>query len=185
MVRPAGGRALLERTTEWLGRTPGILRAHVRGQARETMDRRPGGGAWSQTEILAHLADFEVVCFQGRVERILRGEPIRSLDPDARAAEVPYAAIHPVTALGVFERERERSLDRIRRLSPVELERRAVHDERGEMSLARLLSEWVDHDLAHVRQLVTTAAQILRPGAEAQPPVSRVGESPARAAESP
>lgn len=160
-------RALLENTSEWLARTPGILRAHVHGQSRETLDRRPRADAWSQTEILAHLADFEVVCFQTRVEQILGGEPIRSLNADERAAEIPYAAINTLTSLEVFERERERSLARLRQLSPDQLVRWAVHGELGEMSLGRLLTEWVKHDLSHIRQLVMTAGQVFLPGTEA------------------
>jgi hypothetical protein len=130
------------------------------------LERRPGGKAWSQAEILAHLADYEVVCFQDRIERILRGESFRSLDPEKRAAEIPYAVINPFTSLEVFAQERERSLARIRQLSPDQLERRALHRGKGEMTLARLLTEWVDHDLSHVRQLVTTAAQTLQPVTE-------------------
>ncbi len=160
------GRALLENTLQWLARTPGVLRAHLEGQSRETLNRRPGASAWSQSEILAHLADFEVVCFQARVEHILRGEPIRSVDADVRAAEIPYAAIDPLTSLDVFARERERSLARLRQLSPEHLERRAVHRELGEMTLGRLMTDWVRHDLSHIRQLVTTAVQVFRPEAE-------------------
>ncbi len=160
------GRALLENTLQWLARTPGVLRAHLEGRSRETLNRRPGASAWSQTEILAHLADFEVVCFQARVEHILRGEPIRSVDADVRAAEIPYAAIDPLTSLDVFARERERSLAHLRQLSPEHLERRAVHRELGEMTLGRLITDWVRHDLSHIRQLVTTAAQVFCPDAE-------------------
>ena len=173
------GRALLENTSEWLARTPGILRAHAHGQSRETLDRRPLADAWSQTEILAHLADFEVVCFQIRVELFLRGEPIRSLNADERAAEIPYAAINPLTSLEVFERERERSLARLRQLSPDQLECRAVHGELGAMTLGRLLTEWVRHDLSHIRQLVTTAGQVFRPGIEVWEPDGASAEIPA------
>jgi uncharacterized damage-inducible protein DinB len=162
MSRAMDGRALLVRTLEWLARTPGILRAHVQGQSGDTLDQRPGGKAWSQAEILAHLADYEVMCFQARVEHILRGESFRSLNADERAAEIPYAAIAPFTSLEAFERERERSITRLRQLPPEHLERRALRREEGEMTLARLLTEWVDHDLSHIRQLVTTAAQILQ-----------------------
>jgi hypothetical protein len=119
---------------------------------------------WSGAQAERH--DYEVVCFQDRIERILRGESFRSLDPEKRAAEIPYAVINPFTSLEVFEQERERSLARIRQLSPDQLERRALHRGKGEMTLARLLTEWVDHDLSHVRQLVTTAAQTLQPVTE-------------------
>ena len=166
MSRTSRGRGLLESAPQWLAQTPRVLRAHVEGQTREALERRPGGKAWSQAEILAHLADFEVVCFQERIDRILRGKPIRSLNADERAAEIPYAAINPFTSLEVFARERERSLARIRQLSPEHLERRTMHSELGEMTLGRLLTEWVNHDLSHVRQLVTTAAQTLQPVTE-------------------
>ncbi|MBI2455995.1 MAG: hypothetical protein HYV46_07645, partial [candidate division NC10 bacterium] len=68
MLEVLDGPALLDGVVQCLARTPGILRAHVQGQSREMLDRRPRANAWSQTEILAHLADFEVICFQARVE---------------------------------------------------------------------------------------------------------------------
>ncbi len=148
MSRTSRGRGLLESALQWLAQTPRVLRAHVEGQTREALDRPPGN-AWSQTEILAHLTDFEVVCFQDRIERILKGESFRSLNAEKRAAEIPYAAINPITSLEVFERERERSLARIRQLSPEHLECRTMHSELGEMTLGRLLTEWVNHDLSH------------------------------------
>lgn len=158
------GQALLDEVSRWLARTPAILRAHVQGQARETLDRRPRASAWTQTEILAHLADFEVICFQARVEQILRGDPISAVNGDWRAAEVPYAAIDPATSLDVFERERARSLARLRQLHPEDLARRTTHRELGEVSLAALLTQWVDHDLSHIRQLLSTAETVSRPG---------------------
>jgi hypothetical protein len=166
MLQKLDGQALWEEATRWLARTPAVLRAHVQGQGRETLIRQPRAKAWSQTEILAHLADFEVICFQARLEQILRGEPISALDADRRAAEVPYAAIAPATSLDVFERERGRSLARIQQLSPQDLTRRTVHRELGELSLANLLMQWVEHDLSHIRQLVSTAEVVFRPGTE-------------------
>lgn len=166
MLRKLNGQALSDEVSRWLARTPAILRAHVQGQAQETLNRRPREGAWSQGEILAHLADFEVVCFQARVEQILRGDPISALNGDQRAEEVPYAAIEPAIALEVFSRERDRSLARIQQLSPEDLTRRTIHRELGELTLARLLTQWVEHDLSHIRQLVSTGEAVFRPGTE-------------------
>ncbi len=159
MLEILEGSALLEGALEWLARTPGTLRAHVQGQAREMLDRKPGETAWSQTEILAHLADFEVPCFQSRVETILRGGSVLAINPDKRAVDVPYAAMDPFTSLDQFARDREKSLARLRRLSAADLARRAVHSELGEITMANLLAEWVSHDLGHIRQLVVAAAQ--------------------------
>lgn len=177
------GQALLKEVSRWLARTPAILRDHVQGQVRETLDRQPRPNAWSQTEILAHLADFEVICFQARIEQILRGYPISALDADRRAGEVPYAAIAPATSLDVFGRERGRSLARIQQLSPQDLARRTIHRELGELTLANLLMQWVEHDLSHIRQLVSTAGAVFRPGTDLRRPASQPKKSWAFAAQ--
>jgi hypothetical protein len=155
--------ALLQTAPECLARTPGVLRALVVGQSREALDKKPRADAWSQTEILAHLADFEVSCFQARVVSILRGDPVLAMNPHKRAADIPYSAMDPFMSLDRFGRDRERSLARIRRLSAGDLTCLAVHREIGEISLANLLAEWVSHDLGHIRQLVVVAAQPFLP----------------------
>jgi len=157
------GPALLQTAPECLARTPGVLRALMMGQSREVLDRKPRADAWSQTEVLAHLADFEVSCFQARVETILRGDPVLAINPDKRATDIPYEAMDPFISLDRFCRDRERSLARIRQLSAGDLTRLAVHSEIGEISLANLLAEWVSHDLGHIRQLVVAAAQPFLP----------------------
>jgi len=157
------GPALLQTAPECLARTPGVLRAWTIGQSREALDKKPHADAWSQTEILAHLADFEVSCFQARVETILRGDPVLAMNPDKRAADISYAAMDPFMSLDRFGRDRERGLARIRQLSAGDLTRLAVHSEIGEISLANLLAEWVSHDLGHIRQLVVAAAQPFLP----------------------
>lgn len=157
------GPGLLQTAPGYLARTTGVLRAFVMGQSRETLDRQPTASAWSQTEILAHLADFEAVCFQARVEIILRGDPVLALNPDKRAADIPYAAMDPFMSLDRFCKDRERSLARLRQLAPGDLSRRAIHSEIGEITLANLLAEWVIHDLGHIRQLVVAAAQPFLP----------------------
>jgi hypothetical protein len=163
MLEMLDGPALLEGAAEWLARTPGILGAHVQNQSREMLDRRPRANAWSQTEILAHLADFEVICFQARVETILAGLPVLPMKPDKRAVDIPYAAMNPFACLDRFSGDREQSLKRIRQLSPDQLTCRAVHAELGEITLGNLLAEWVIHDLSHIRQLIVAAAQSFLP----------------------
>jgi len=157
------GSGVLEDALQGLGRTPGVFRAWVVGQSREALDRKPRADAWSQTEILAHLADFEVSCFQARLESILRGDPVLAMNPDKRAADVPYAAMDPFLSLDRFGQDRERSLARIRRLSAGDLTRLAVHSQIGAITLANLLAQWVSHDLGHIRQLVVAAAQPFLP----------------------
>ena len=130
--------------------TRGIGQEATRG--RVVPDRDPG-----------HLADFEVSCFQARVETILRGDPVLAMNPDKRAADISYAAMDPFMSLDRFGRDRERGLARIRQLSAGDLTRLAVHSEIGEISLANLLAEWVSHDLGHIRQLVVAAAQPFLP----------------------
>ncbi len=157
------GRPLLEVVAQALTRTPAVVRAHIYGQPHDLLSRRPTESGWSQTEILAHLADFEAVGFQARVELILAGNPVPVMDPDRRAAEMSYAAQDPFKSLDRFIELRARSLERIREILPDELGRQAVHGELGTITLGNLLAEWVVHDLSHIRQLTLTTAQLYLP----------------------
>jgi hypothetical protein len=128
-------------------------------ETRRTLDLLQGWGSAGREPLRSRLGRALVAL--GRA--LQKGEPIRSLNADVRAAEIPYAAIDPLTSLDVIARERERSLARLRQLSPEHLERRAVHGELGAMTLGRLMTDWVQHDLSHIRQLVVAAAQPFLP----------------------
>jgi len=64
--------------------TPRKLTALVKGLSKKQLTRRPAPGKWSIAEILAHLADAElVVGFRLRLMLASNGTPIQAFDQDA------------------------------------------------------------------------------------------------------
>lgn len=153
------GHEFLGQVAWQLAQTPLLLQAHLHGQTRDALDWRPADGIWSQSEVVAHLADLEVVIFQSRLALILDGQPMPGFDPKKRAQDVPYRVLNPFRTAERFKRDRGASLRRIAQLTPEDLDRRAVHKALGEITLANLLAEWIVHDLAHLQQIMVTAAQ--------------------------
>ena len=59
-----------------------------------------------------------------------------------------------------FASVRQSNLDELSALlRPGDLERRGVHPDFGEVTLAQLLATWTVHDLNHVNQIVKTMAK--------------------------
>lgn len=157
---PARGHEFLGRTAWQLAQTPSLIQTHVHGQIREALDLRPRDDMWSRSEVIAHLADVEVIVFQARLAGILAGKPIPRFDPHKRAEDVPYRAMNPFRSVEQFKRDRAISIRRIARLTPEDLDRQTMHATVGEITVANLLAQWVVHDLSHLRQLMVTAAQM-------------------------
>lgn len=119
--------------------------------------RAAGGGpseGWSPTEVVAHLADTEVVT-GWRIRQVLaQDEPmIESYDQDAWAAALRYPLRDPEAALRSFAAQRAVNVE-IMRLMPEDAWQRTFHHrEYGRTTLGVLLRHKSDHDLAHLRQM--------------------------------
>ena len=114
---------------------------------------RPSEG-WSPAEVVAHLADTEVVT-GWRIRQVLSQEEptIESYDQDAWAAALRYPSRDPEAALRSYSAQRAVNVE-IMRLMPEEAwERPFQHEEYGRCTLRTLLRHKSDHDLAHLRQI--------------------------------
>ena len=91
--------------------TPRKLAALIRGLGKKQLTRRPGPGKWSIAEILAHLADAElVVGFRLRLMLASNGTPIQAFDQDAWAETFSYNRRDPKTSLETFRTLRQNNL---------------------------------------------------------------------------
>lgn len=145
--------ALLERA---LGETPVAARG---------VPEAPG--KWSVSEVLRHLADAELV-WGYRLRRVLtEARPaLEGYDQDEWAERLGYAHAEPDESLALFTVIRHANLRLIRRTTPADLGRVAVHAERGEVELGRLLRHNAGHDLLHLRQIerIQRAIKLPAPG---------------------
>ena len=124
------------------------------------LKKRPAPDKWSVVEILAHLADVEMVT-GWRLRSILGapGTPIQAFDQDAWAASGQYTKRDPRKSLEQFRVLREANLALLKPLSPEQRKFFGMHAERGEESIERLTQMIAGHDINHLEQIES----ILRP----------------------
>jgi len=134
--------------------TAGRLARLMRGATRQRLARRPAPGKWSVNEIVAHLAETEIVV--GYRVRAIAGAPgtsIQPFDQDSWAAAGNYAARDAKKSLALFRTVREANLEWLRRLRPEQWKQYGIHAERGEESIETVVSMMAGHDVNHLRQV--------------------------------
>ena len=132
----------------------------IKGQPAGKLRKRPAPAKWSVGEIVAHLADAEVIV-GWRIRAILAGPgtPIQAYDQDALAAARNYAKHDPKKSLEHFRVVRDANLEFYKRLSPEQWKHHGMHAERGEETLERIAYMMAGHDINHTQQI----ERILRP----------------------
>jgi hypothetical protein len=117
----------------------------------------PAPGKWSPGEIVAHLADCELV-FGFRLRQTL-AEDVPVIQPfDQEKWAKTYHGITPGEALQAFKAFREWNLLLVEDLPPSAASRRVTHPERGTMTFQTILETMAGHDLNHLGQLRRIAA---------------------------
>ena len=137
-----------------LSETPRKIARLVKGASKKKLSRRPTPEKWSVTELLAHLADAEIV--QGfRVRLILgaSGTPIQGFDQDEWARFSEYAKHDPDLSLEAFRATRERTVRLLKDLPPEKWENYGMHSERGKETVTRVSEMMAGHDINHLRQI--------------------------------
>ena len=139
---------------EVLAATPRTIATWIAGRDANDLRRPPSPGKWSVAQIVAHLADAEIV-FAYRVRMILSssGTPIQAFDQDAWSRVQHAEASDPQRSLALFTAIRDSMLPLLRGLNDDELERYGMHAERGRESVRHLLSLYAGHDRNHLAQI--------------------------------
>lgn len=137
-----------------LQETPAKLATLVHGRPDALLRQRPAPGKWSVSEILAHLADAEIVLgFRMRLILGQDGVPIQAFDQDVWAAFTHYDRIPVTESLEQITVLRRANLRLVRSLSAEQLQQAGMHTERGRETVAHLLRMWAGHDLNHRAQV--------------------------------
>jgi len=120
--------------------------------ARWAVRRTPG--EWAPVEVLAHLADAELV-FGLRVRLILTAErpALPVLAQRALAERAGYLSWSPATALERFRVRRGETVELLASCSADELGRVGVHPVRREITLADVVAIMLAHDTDHLAQM--------------------------------
>lgn len=134
--------------------TPAKLERLVKGLPSSRLRERPAPDKWSAAEILAHLADAELVT-AWRIRQILGapGTPIQAYDQNSWAAAGHYEQRDPQKSLQIIRTLREANLALLKSLAPEQWKQYGLHAERGEESIERIARMMAGHDLNHLKQL--------------------------------
>lgn len=144
-----------------LRQTSARLEQRTADLSRDEIRRPEAPGKWSVGAVLQHLADSDVV-WAYRLRMVLAHDRprITGYDQDLWAARLHYAEADRALALEQFRVVRESNLRLIARASASDLQRVAVHEERGEESVERMIALYAGHDLLHLRQIDRIRAAI-------------------------
>ncbi len=140
--------------------TPGKIERLIRPLTRSQLRKRPAPGKWSIAEILAHLADTELVGGY-RIRTILgaSGTAIQAFDQDVWARNGDYAAQDPQRSLRTFRVLREQNLALLKSLPKKKWFCYGIHAERGKETVARVAQMFAGHDVNHLEQIERIARQ--------------------------
>ena len=133
---------------------PAILRGAIQGVEENELRRSPAPGKWSVSEIIAHLADAEIVSlwrYRQMIER--NGTPLSPYDQDEWARIGKYSARDSKESLELFTALRKINLDMFARLAPEEWQRGGIHAERGRITVESLARHIAAHDRNHLEQI--------------------------------
>ena len=143
------------------GQTAPKLAKAMRGLTPKQLCSRPEPNKWSISEILAHLADAEIVA-SWRMRAIIgaNGTTIQAFDQDVWASIFQYGQRDSKQSLETFRVLRENNLAMLKSIPREAWENYGMHQERGKETIAHLTRMFAGHDANHVRQVESIAAQL-------------------------
>jgi hypothetical protein len=111
-------------------------------------------GKWTIRQIVAHLADAELVGAHRMRQVIAEERPtLIAFDQNAWTARLDYARRKPKQSLDTFRRIRSENYELLKGLEAEAFEREGNHSESGRTTLHELVEGYAQHAESHARQL--------------------------------
>jgi hypothetical protein len=116
--------------------------------------KRPAADKWSISEIVAHLADAEIViAFRLRMVLGAPGTPIMAYDQDSWVTSGHYKMRDARKSVELFRAVREANLALLKSLKPEQWKNFGIHSERGQETIEHIVRMTAGHDLNHLQQI--------------------------------
>jgi len=125
-----------------------------------TLRQRPAPGKWSVSEILAHLADAEIVgSFRMRLILGAPGTPIVAYDQDKWVTSGHYDKRDPRKSVEQFRVLRDANVELLESLDSEQWKHYGMHAERGQESIEHIVRMFAGHDINHLKQIESILAR--------------------------
>ena len=135
-------------------RGPELLAVVLTGVFGEEEDFARAPGKWSIRQIVAHVADAELVGAHRFRQIIAEDNPtLVAYDQDAWVRNLDYVRRKPKQSLEAFRRIRAENFELLKDLPEAAFDRAGTHTENGRMTLRQLLEGYAGHAESHARQL--------------------------------
>ncbi|HEY6370692.1 MAG TPA: DinB family protein [Candidatus Sulfotelmatobacter sp.] len=141
--------------------TAGKLKKLIQGLSPKQLKWKPEPEKWSIAEILAHLADAEIVgSWRMRLIAGASGTAVQPYDQDVWASLFQYGKHDAKHSLEVFRVLRENNLAMLKALPRESWDNFGMHAERGKETITHVVRMFAGHDSNHVKQIEGIAAQL-------------------------
>ena len=139
---------------------PAKLAKLLKGVSPAKARKRPAPGKWSIAEIVAHIADAELVGGY-RIRAILGqpGTPIIGFDQDTWVTALHYDKRDLRKSFEQYRGLREANLALLKSLTSEQWKHHGMHNERGEESVEMIVLMFAGHDINHLGQIERILAQ--------------------------
>ena len=148
-----------------LRQTPAAVEQFLGTVPAQSVASPEAPGKWSIRDVVQHLADSELVGgFRLRMVLAHERPPLIGYDQDLWSSRLRYSDVDIRDAFEQFAVLRRANLRLWEHLSPSDLARVGLHNERGEESLEHMRRLYAGHDILHLRQLERIRASHLHTG---------------------
>ena len=144
-----------------LSRTPSRIRTLISSVSAAALSRQPSPDKWSVAEIIAHLADAELVFgYRLRMMFTAPGVHLQAFDPDRFASAFDYSSCEAHTSADLFASARTGTLGLLRRVGPELMDNAGTHEEWGTETARSLVRLEAGHDRNHLAQIERLLADV-------------------------
>jgi hypothetical protein len=126
----------------------------IKGVSTAKLRKRPAPDKWCVGEIVAHLADAEIVGgFRMRLILGAPGSPVAAFDQDSWVIAGHYAKRDPRKSVEQFRAVREANLALLKSLTSEQWKHYGMHSERGQETIEHIVRMFAGHDINHLQQI--------------------------------
>jgi hypothetical protein len=150
-------------------KAPKRLKKLMKGLSDKQLEQKPAPDKWSIKEVIAHLADHEVVYgFRLRCVVALDRPMLSGYDQDLFMQRLQHARATTKELFDSYTAARAANHALVERLDLEAFDRIGVHAERGEETLRTIVTRNAGHDLLHEQQIERTKAAVTKRGGKKQ-----------------
>ncbi|MCU0240487.1 MAG: DinB family protein [Pyrinomonadaceae bacterium] len=152
----------LSKNIEILSQTPQTVNSLLSNLSHDWIYAKTEENSWNAFDIVGHYIHAEQTDWITRAKIILAQGENTTFEPFDRFAQLELSKGKTLKELlETFAKMRQKNLEILQswNLTENQLKLKGIHPELGEVTLEQLLATWADHDLTHIRQLVTILAK--------------------------